>query len=74
MGIYFRRTESVKAGPAEPAENAEEEHGATRKNQYLRNATLDPYKGIIDERLEEFPRLSAKRLFDKVRAAGYTGG
>ena len=35
---------------------------------------LDPYKGIIDARLEEFPRLSAKRLFDEVRAAGYTGG
>ena len=35
---------------------------------------LDPYKGIIDARLEEFPRLSAKRLYDEVRAAGYTGG
>ena len=35
---------------------------------------LDPYKGIIKERLEEFPRLSAKRLYDEVRAAGYTGG
>ena len=35
---------------------------------------LDPYKGIIDGRLEEFPRLSARRLFEEVRAAGYTGG
>ncbi len=35
---------------------------------------LDPYKGIIEERLEEFPRLSAKRLYDEVQAAGYTGG
>ena len=35
---------------------------------------LDPYKGIIDARLEEFPKLSAKRLFDEVRAAGYPGG
>ena len=35
---------------------------------------LDPYKGIIEERLGEFPRLSAKRLYDEVRAAGYTGG
>ena len=35
---------------------------------------LDPYKGIIDGRLEEFPKLSAKRLFDEVRAAGYRGG
>ena len=32
---------------------------------------LDPYKPIIDARLEEFPKLSAKRLFDEVRAAGY---
>lgn len=35
---------------------------------------IDPYRGIIQERLEEFPLLSAKRLFDEVRAAGYTGG
>ena len=34
---------------------------------------LDPYKAIIDARLEAFPRLSAKRLFDEVRAAGYAG-
>ncbi len=35
---------------------------------------LDPYKEIIDARLEAFPKLSAKRLFDEVRAAGYPGG
>ncbi len=35
---------------------------------------LDSYAGIIDSRLEEFPGLSAQRLFDEVRAAGYTGG
>ena len=35
---------------------------------------LDAYKGIIDERLAEFPRLTAQRLFDQVRAAGYEGG
>ena len=29
-----------------------------------------PVDGIIDSRLEEFPGLSAKRLFDEVRAAG----
>ena len=34
---------------------------------------LDPYKGIIDARLEAFPKLSTKRLFDEVRAAGYPG-
>ena len=35
---------------------------------------LDPYKGIIRDRLEEFPKLSARRLFEEVRAAGYPGG
>ena len=35
---------------------------------------LDPYKELIEVRLEEFPKLSAKRLFDEVRAAGYDGG
>ena len=35
---------------------------------------LAPYAGIIAARLEEFPELSGKRLFDEVRAAGYPGG
>ena len=34
---------------------------------------LDTYKAIIDARLEAFPKLSAKRLFDEVCAAGYSG-
>ena len=32
---------------------------------------LDPYKAIIDARLEAFPKLLAKRLFAEVRAAAY---
>lgn len=48
--------------------------GATR---YSRRAPvthkLAPYKGIIRERLEEFPRLSAQRLFEEVQASGYGG-
>jgi transposase len=34
---------------------------------------LDVYHGIIDERLGEFPELTAVRLFDEVQAAGYRG-
>jgi transposase len=39
-----------------------------------RPTKLDPYKAIIDERLGTYPELSAVRLFDEVRAAGYPGG
>lgn len=35
---------------------------------------IDPYKGIIGSRLAEYPKLTAKRLFDEIRAAGYEGG
>lgn len=35
---------------------------------------LDPYRGIIDARLSEFPRLTATRLLEEIRAAGYAGG
>ncbi len=34
----------------------------------------DPHKGIIDARLADYPKLSAARLFNEVRAAGYPGG
>lgn len=35
---------------------------------------LDPYKAIIQARLEAFPLLTAQRLFEEVRSAGYSGG
>ena len=51
------------------------EAGAARHSPRPRPAhKLDPYKGIIDERLSAYPKLSAQRLFEEVRAAGYGGG
>jgi transposase len=35
---------------------------------------IDPFRGINDARLSEFPRLTATRLLEEIRAAGYTGG
>ena len=39
-----------------------------------RASKLDSYKPIIAERLSTYPELSAVRLFEEVRAAGYSGG
>jgi transposase len=36
-------------------------------------AKLDPYKPLIQQRLATYPELTAVRLFDEVRAAGYPG-
>src|SRR3954454_8263183 len=35
---------------------------------------LDAYKPIIEARLAAYPELSAVRLLDEIRAAGYAGG
>ena len=35
---------------------------------------LDAYKSIVEARLAAYPQLSAVRLLDEIRAAGYTGG
>jgi transposase len=35
---------------------------------------LDAYRGIIEARLAAYPQLSAVRLLDEIRAAGYGGG
>ena len=35
---------------------------------------LDAYKPIIEARLAAYPELSAVRVLDEVRAAGYVGG
>ena len=43
--------------------------------QYAPRPTqLDPFTAIITARLATYPELSAVRLFDEVRAAGYPGG
>lgn len=34
---------------------------------------LDPYKGIIQARLESFPLLTSQRLFEELRGSGYPG-
>ena len=39
-----------------------------------RETKLDRYHGIIKERLDTYPELSAVRLFAEVQAAGYAGG
>lgn len=35
---------------------------------------IDPYRGIIRARLEEYPDLTAVRIFEEIKAAGYPGG
>lgn len=35
---------------------------------------IDPYRPIIEARLADYPRLSAVRIHEEIRAAGYTGG
>jgi len=39
-----------------------------------RPTKLDAYKPIIEARLAAYPELSAVRLLDEIRAAGYAGG
>ena len=34
---------------------------------------IDPYRDYITARLEEFPELSARRLFKEIRGRGYQG-
>ena len=40
----------------------------------LQRCKLDPYREIIHTRLTTYPELSAVRLFDEAKAAGYPGG
>ena len=62
---YWLRTGQLDRDPSAGARGYAPRPPVTHK--------LDPYKGVIDARLEAYPKLSAKRLFDEVRAAGYPG-
>jgi transposase len=46
----------------------------TPRRPARRAQQLDPFTALIDERLTTYPALSAVRLFDECRAAGYPGG
>jgi transposase len=46
----------------------------TPRRPARRAQQLDPFRALIDERLATYPALSAVRLFDECRAAGYPGG
>ena len=39
-----------------------------------KSTKLGPYTGIIEARLKSYPRLTAVRLLEEIRAAGYRGG
>jgi transposase len=47
---------------------------ATPRRSARRAQQLDPFTALIDERLKTYPALSAVRLFQECRAAGYPGG
>ncbi len=46
----------------------------TPRRPARRAQQLDPFMPLIDERLKTYPALSAVRLFQECRAAGYPGG
>ena len=48
--------------------------GAAPRVRLSRPAKLAPYQAILETRLATYPELSAVRLFDEIRAAGYAGG
>ena len=66
--IYYWLATSQLTRELDAADQPLPRHSAPRASK------LDAYKGIIAERLGTYPELSAVRLFDEVRAAGYTGG
>ena len=42
-------------------------------DRHRRTHKLDPYKGLIRRRLASYPELTAQRLYEEVREAGYDG-
>lgn len=48
-------------------------HSPIPRTRESRPTQLDPYKSIVRTRLETYPELSAVRLFEECRRAGYSG-
>jgi transposase len=47
--------------------------GAPAYKRQRRPSILDPYKEYLDKRLEEYPTLTAKKLFREIGEQGYSG-
>ena len=47
--------------------------GLPRHGAVQRASAIDPYLPCLHETLAQFPRLTAERLYDMVRARGYPG-
>jgi transposase len=58
----------------ETVERAIESDRFVRAQRQIRPSLLDAYKPLIDETLDQHPKLRATRLHDMVRARGYVGG
>lgn len=43
------------------------------RSRTVRSSVLDPYKPFINATLEQYPRLRATRLYEMLRARGYSG-
>lgn len=53
--------------------NAIESERFIRPGTQVRPTMLDPYKGLIGKILDDYPRLRATRIFEMIRARGYSG-
>lgn len=50
------------------------ENGPHRRSAVKKPSKLDPFKGYVQNRLKEFPRISAIRIFGELKRMGYPGG
>jgi transposase len=53
--------------------NAIEVDRFIRTGTQVRPTMLDPYKGLIEKTLDDYPQLRATRIFEMIRARGYLG-
>jgi len=48
-------------------------HGVTSEVVHPRPSIVDPYKAMIVEQLEKYPKLRASRLYEMAKERGYQG-
>jgi transposase len=53
--------------------NAIETDRFVRGGTQIRPTMLDPYKGLVEKILDDYPRLRATRIFEMLRGRGYLG-
>lgn len=74
LGISRNTVRAIERGHERARQRERHTALPVKVKRAKRWSKLDPYRGRVEGLLERFPDITAQRVFEELRSAGYTGG